>query len=104
LIIINISNSERLGKLLTAECVSEWAGKLFISLSIGDLIVDEAQFEKRLLSEFQRAINWDAILLLDEADVVLEARSFEDVRRNGIVSGASFLPAKIIQLVLYFHS
>jgi hypothetical protein len=50
-------------------------GKPLISLSIGDLIVDEAQLEKRLLSEFQRAIDWDAILLLVEADVVLEARS-----------------------------
>lgn len=62
-------------------------GKPLIALSIGDLIVDESQLERRLLDEFERAIAWDAILLLDEADVVLEARSFEDVRRNGIVSG-----------------
>lgn len=62
-------------------------GKPLIALSIGDLIVDESQLERRLLEEFERAIDWDAILLLDEADVVLEARSFEDVRRNGIVSG-----------------
>jgi hypothetical protein len=27
-----------------------------------------------------------AILLLDEADVILEARSFEDVRRNSVFS------------------
>jgi hypothetical protein len=27
-----------------------------------------------------------AILLLDEADVILEARSYEDVRRNSFVS------------------
>lgn len=66
-------------------------GKPLIALSIGDLIVDESQLERRLLDEFERAINWDAILLLDEADVVLEARSFEDVRRNGIVSGPFIL-------------
>jgi hypothetical protein len=54
---------------------------------MGDLIEDESQLERRLLDEFERAIKWDAVLLLDEADVVLEARSFEDVRRNGIVSG-----------------
>jgi AAA+ superfamily predicted ATPase len=65
--------------------------KPLIALSIGDLIVDESQLERRLLDEFERAINWDAILLLDEADVVLEARSFEDVRRNGIVSGPFIL-------------
>lgn len=49
-----------------------------IALSIGDLIVDESQLERRLLDEFDRALKWDAILLLDEADVVLEARSFEE--------------------------
>lgn len=49
--------------------------------------MDESALERRLLDEFRRALEWDAILLLDEADVVLETRSFEDVRRNGIVSG-----------------
>jgi hypothetical protein len=34
-----------------------------------------------------QASRWDAVLLLDEADVVLEKRSYEDIRRNGIVSG-----------------
>jgi hypothetical protein len=56
-------------------------------LSIGDLVRDELRLEERLEAEFKRATDWDAILLLDEADVVLEARSFEDVRRNAIVSG-----------------
>ena len=35
---------------------------------------------------FRAAVEWNAILLLDEADVVLEARSFEDVHRNASVS------------------
>lgn len=48
---------------------------------------EEMYLEERLKKEFDRAARWDAILLLDEADVVLEARSFEDVRRNGMVSG-----------------
>lgn len=67
-----------MGKTLTAECIGEWVEKPLISLSIGDLIVDESQLERRLLDEFERAMKWDAILLLDEADVVLEARSFEE--------------------------
>ncbi|KAH8891768.1 P-loop containing nucleoside triphosphate hydrolase protein [Thozetella sp. PMI_491] len=74
------------GKTLTAESLAEIVQKPLIALSVGDLIWDEMQLQRRLQTEFQRAINWDAILLLDEADVVLEARSFEDVRRNGIVS------------------
>ncbi|KAI3320957.1 hypothetical protein HD806DRAFT_504100 [Xylariaceae sp. AK1471] len=74
------------GKTLTAESISQHVQKPLISLSIGDLIWDESKLQERLAGEFSRAADWDAILLLDEADVVLEARSFEDVRRNGIVS------------------
>jgi AAA+ superfamily predicted ATPase len=76
------------GKSLTAESLSQHVKKPLISLSIGDLIWDESKLQERLSEEFSRAIEWDAMLLLDEADVVLEARSFEDVRRNGIVSGS----------------
>jgi hypothetical protein len=42
-----------------------------------------------LRATFQAAVEWNAILLLDEADVVLEARSFEDVHRNASVSSES---------------
>lgn len=63
---------------------------------MGDLIVDESTLERRLFEAFDRALQWDAILLLDEADVVLETRSFEDVRRNGIVSGKFSLTSSII--------
>jgi hypothetical protein len=63
--------------------------KPLIALSIGHLIRDESEVQERLEAEFKRAIDWDAILLLDEADIVLEARSFEDLRRNSIVSGKS---------------
>lgn len=55
-------------------------------MSIGEMVWEETDLQEQLRSQFQRAIDWDAVLLLDEADVVLEARSFEDVRRNGIVS------------------
>jgi len=40
-----------------------------------------------LQKAFDTASRWDAVLLLDEADVLLEKRSYEDIRRNGIVSG-----------------
>jgi hypothetical protein len=40
-----------------------------------------------LQKAFETASRWDAVLLLDEADVLLEKRSYEDLRRNGVVSG-----------------
>ncbi|UKZ73420.1 hypothetical protein TrVFT333_001067 [Trichoderma virens FT-333] len=76
----------RVGKTLTAESIAEAVQKPLVAMSIGEMVWDETQLQERLKSEFQRAIDWNAVLLLDEADVVLEARSFEDVRRNGIVS------------------
>lgn len=71
---------------MTAESIAEAVKKPLVAMSIGEMVWDETQLQERLQTEFQRAIDWDAVLLLDEADVVLEARSFEDVRRNGIVS------------------
>ena len=35
---------------------------------------------------FRRAEKWNAVLLLDEADVFLEQRSCHDVHRNALVS------------------
>ena len=72
---------------MTAECMAEYARKPLIHLSVGDLVAFEDSIEERLTDAFKTAARLGAILLLDEADVVLEARSFEDVRRNGIVSG-----------------
>jgi hypothetical protein len=75
------------GKTLTAECMAEYAKKPLIPLSVGNLVAVDDSIEERLTEAFADASRLGAILLLDEADVVLEARSFEDVRRNGIVSG-----------------
>ncbi|EHK41613.1 hypothetical protein TRIATDRAFT_17892, partial [Trichoderma atroviride IMI 206040] len=85
-LVILLHGPPGVGKTLTAESVAEAVGKPLLAMSIGEMVWDETQLQERLKTEFQRAIDWDAVLLLDEADVVLEARSFEDVRRNGIVS------------------
>ncbi|OPB46587.1 hypothetical protein A0O28_0067090 [Trichoderma guizhouense] len=85
-LVILLHGPPGVGKTLTAESIAEAVQKPLVAMSIGELVWDEMQLQERLKSEFQRAIDWNAVLLLDEADVVLEARSFEDVRRNGIVS------------------
>ncbi|KAL6818937.1 P-loop containing nucleoside triphosphate hydrolase protein [Trichoderma sp. SZMC 28013] len=85
-LVILLHGPPGVGKTLTAESIAEAVRKPLVAMSIGEMVWDETQLQERLKSEFQRAIDWNAVLLLDEADVVLEARSFEDVRRNGIVS------------------
>ena len=73
------------GKTLTAESVAEHTQKPLLTINIGELTAEE-HIVSRLQNVFLQASHWDAVLLLDEADVVLEQRSFEDLKRNGIVS------------------
>ncbi|KAK3350266.1 hypothetical protein B0T25DRAFT_550200 [Lasiosphaeria hispida] len=74
------------GKTLTAESVAEYTRRPLLSITAADLGHDPAELEKNLLRFFKDANNWDAIVLLDEADVYLEQRSVSDLRRNSIVS------------------
>ena len=46
-----------------------------------------AEVEESLEQVLQLTSKWNAILLLDECDVFLEARSTADIRRNRLVSG-----------------
>ena len=38
---------------------------------------------------FDLAAHWDAVLLIDEADVILTRRTYADVERNAVVAGMS---------------
>lgn len=60
-----------------------------VPLLLGDLGTTAAEVEKALETNFALANRWDCILLLDEADVFLAARTKEDFVRNGLVAGAS---------------
>jgi hypothetical protein len=53
---------------------------------VADLGNEPQVLEMNLLRFFRNASEWDAIVLLDEADVYLERRSSNDLSRNSIVS------------------
>jgi hypothetical protein len=57
-----------------------------LSITAADLGHEPEDLEKNLLRFFRNANDWDAIVLLDEADVYLERRSVNDLQRNSIVS------------------
>lgn len=69
------------------ESVAEYTGRPLLSITAADLGHEPEVLERNLLEFFRNARKWNAIVLLDEADVYLEARSTQDLRRNGIVSG-----------------
>lgn len=74
-----------LGKTLTAEIYSEAVGKPLYRVHSGQLGTTAASVGATLSGILQRAIRWDAILLLDEADVYIRRRD-NDLEHNAIVA------------------
>jgi hypothetical protein len=56
------------------------------SLSAGELGDTTGSIEHELTSVLELVTKWNAVLLLDEADVFLEKRDFSNLARNKIVS------------------
>lgn len=72
------------GKTLTAEVYSETSKRPLYSVQCSQLGLNINDLEQRLGWAFQRAKRWNAILLLDEADVYVRARG-DDLEQNAIV-------------------
>jgi SpoVK/Ycf46/Vps4 family AAA+-type ATPase len=56
------------------------------SVSAGELGVEVDAVESKLQTALDVAKKWNAVLLLDEADVFLEQRTINDLQRNRLVS------------------
>lgn len=73
------------GKTLTAEVYAEIVERPLYSIHSGSLGTSAESVRKNLEAIFARAARWDAVLLLDEADVFVIARG-ESVEQNAIVA------------------
>ena len=76
----------QVGKTSTAECVADYTRKPLFPITCGDIGDTAKEVEYNLEQNFSLAHKWDCVLLLDEADVFLQARDKEDMRRNAVVS------------------
>ncbi|KAI7152871.1 hypothetical protein KC349_g8727 [Hortaea werneckii] len=74
------------GKTYTVEGISEWLRRPLISLTVADIGTTETRVEQELMKWFDLAEAWNAVLLVDEADIFLEQRKNRDLSRNGLVS------------------
>jgi SpoVK/Ycf46/Vps4 family AAA+-type ATPase len=74
------------GKTLTAEGVAEAMKAPLYTMSAGELGVISHQVEKKLGEILDMATMWNAILLIDEADIFMEQRGPHDLQRNELVS------------------
>ena len=70
----------------TVECVAEKENRPLYMVTCGDLGTEPYELERRLKETFGYAVNWNAVLLLDEADVFLQERDIHDLKRNALVS------------------
>ncbi|KAL9088218.1 MAG: hypothetical protein Q9165_006345, partial [Trypethelium subeluteriae] len=97
-LVIVLHGPPGVGKTLTAETVAEFTQKPLLPINIGEL-TGNVDVVECLNQVFFLAARWDAIVLLDEADVLLEKRSYEDLSRNGLVSNASVF----LRMLEYFE-
>lgn len=84
--IICLNGPPGVGKTLCSESLAELLHKPLYSIGCGELGTSVDVLEKRLVEILEIAHAWNAILLLDEADIFMEKRSTNDVQRNAMVS------------------
>ncbi|KAK6833182.1 hypothetical protein PG987_007876 [Apiospora arundinis] len=97
------------GKTSTAEAIAAYTGKPLYAITCGDIGLGADEVEEKLLKHTRLAEKWGCVLLLDEADVFLARRSWNDVQRNALVSvflrrleyysGILFLTTNIVGLI-----
>jgi hypothetical protein len=69
------------------ESVADYTKRPLYTVTSGDLGTNAETVERCLLDSLGLAAHWNAIVLIDEADIFLEQRSHHDLERNGLVSG-----------------
>ncbi|KAK7941599.1 uncharacterized protein PG986_013986 [Apiospora aurea] len=80
------------GKTMTAEAVAEECRVPLYAMSAGDLSTDPSEVEMALGRAFYCCTLWNAVMLLDEADVFLAKRTIEGLERNELVSSVKPRP------------
>ncbi|KAL8673281.1 MAG: hypothetical protein Q9168_002279 [Polycauliona sp. 1 TL-2023] len=85
-LIILLHGAPGVGKTSTAECVADYTHRPLFPITCGDIGETSKEVEHNLEQNFSLAHRWGCVLLLDEADVFLQARDRENMRRNSVVS------------------
>lgn len=80
------SRTSSQGVLMETECIAAYTKRPLLSLTTSDIGTVPSEAEKNLNTYFTRAKQWNAILLIDEADIYMERRESQDLTRNSLVS------------------
>jgi len=82
--VVLLAGAPGTGKTLTAEVYAEAEGRALYSVQCSQLGVKPEDLEEELLKCFARCGRWNAVMLLDEADVYVHTRG-NDLHQNAIV-------------------
>ncbi|KAI9659890.1 MAG: hypothetical protein M1821_001242 [Bathelium mastoideum] len=74
------------GKTSTAETIAAYTKRPLYSITCGDIGLEPATVEHSLSQHTRLADKWGCVLLLDEADVFLMQRNWENTQRNALIS------------------
>jgi SpoVK/Ycf46/Vps4 family AAA+-type ATPase len=85
-LIILLSGPPGTGKTLTAEAVADRTHRPLFYLQAEDLGINAATLGANIKRVFEMATEWNAVVLLDEADVFMAERNPNDIHRNELVS------------------
>jgi hypothetical protein len=85
-LVILLHGPPGVGKTLTAETIALATGRPLLTISVAEIGIDYQQTEKNLTDVFVDAARWEAVLLMDEAEVFVEQRDNQDMARNAQVS------------------
>lgn len=80
-----LAGTPGVGKTLTAETVAELLNRPLYMVGVGELGTNVHSLEENLRNILEVATTWNAVLLIDEADIFMEERSEMDVERNAMV-------------------
>ncbi|KAM6519911.1 hypothetical protein FALCPG4_013485 [Fusarium falciforme] len=85
-LILLLAGPPGVGKTLTAESIAEELKRPLYRVGAGDLGLEADDVESSLKEAFRQCSHWNAVLLIDEADVFLEKRSSDRLAQNELVS------------------
>lgn len=85
-LIVLLSGPPGTGKTLMAEAVADRSHRPLFYLQAEDLGISAATLGENIKNVFEMATEWNAVILLDEADVFMAERHPHDIARNELVS------------------
>ncbi|KAH8753656.1 P-loop containing nucleoside triphosphate hydrolase protein [Hyaloscypha sp. PMI_1271] len=85
-----------LGKTFTAEAIAEETKRPLYHVSTGELGTGVKEMEMNLTEVFKLGWRWGAVVLIDEADVLVAKRTDNELERNAVV-------AMFLNLVEYYQ-